>query len=250
MALGNPSCAICFAAASLIGKKRMPAFNAVGPQLFTPSSNTASALPDKIASRRSGPLGLGASMILPPQFLNVAVAHAVSLEHFFDGVDGGGQFAASAGRDAQGIFLLSYVFERLYADVSAHGENQSIPSGKDADGAQGNFLFIKAAAEIGHRRETDRIAETERVLLSAHENGRAGTAQFGIAPAHGDIELGLARQFRMIEKREADDVGDVDPLRCRCNGELDRLVHSRYFTVEFEFLLSLAPAAGTGEVEF
>ena len=51
-----------------MGKKRMPAFNAVGPQLFTPSSNTASAVPDKIASRRSGPLGLGASMILPPHF--------------------------------------------------------------------------------------------------------------------------------------------------------------------------------------
>ena len=39
------------------------------------------------------------------------------------------------------------------------------------------------------------------------------------------IELGLARQFDIIEKSQSDDVGDVDALGGSADGEFNGFVH-------------------------
>ena len=65
--------------------------------------------------------------------------------------------------------MLLDVVERVDAGIFAHGEDQTIPGRKYADGAQRNFFLIKAAAEISHRRKTGRVAKAEVAFLFADE---------------------------------------------------------------------------------
>ena len=172
-----------------------------------------------------GPARVGRFHDLATPAFDVAIAHAVGFEHFFDSVDRGLQLAAPARRDAQRIFLFFDVFEGFDADVFAHGENQPIPGGKYADSAQRKFFLIEAATKIGHGRQADRIAEAEVAFLFVDEYRRAGTAELGVTPAHANVEFGLARQFYIVEKRQGDDVGDVDALGSCADGEFNGFVH-------------------------
>ena len=71
------------------------------------------------------------------------------------------------------------------------------------------------------------------VFLVADQDRRPGAAQLGIAPAHGDVELRLARQLDAVEKRIADDVGDIDALGGCGDGEFDRFVHDAFLASYF-----------------
>src|SRR6478672_141968 len=157
--------------------------------------------------------------------LDLAKARTVSFKDFFDGVDCGLKLHPAAGRYAQRVSLFDHVFEGLDASFFAHCKNQSIPGRKYADGAQRNFVFIKAAAQVSHRRKPDGIAKTEVILLTSDKDGWAGAAELRIAPAHRDVELGFRRQLNIIKKSEGDKIGDIDTLGSRADGKLDRFLH-------------------------
>src|ERR1044071_3880916 len=157
--------------------------------------------------------------------LDLSKARPVSFEDLFDCIDGGLKLHPAAGGYAQRVFLLDHVLQGLDAGFFAHGENQSVPGWKYADGPERNFLFIKTASQISHRRKADGIAEAEVIFFSTYEQRRAGAAELRIAPAHGDMELRFGRQLDIIKKSESEEVGDIDALRGGADGKLYRFIH-------------------------
>src|SRR4029078_6169158 len=82
--------------------------------------------------------------------LDLAIARTVSFEDLFDSIDGGLKLHPPVGRYAQRVLLLDEIFQRPDPSFSAHGENQSVPGRKYADGPKRNFLLIKAQTQVSH----------------------------------------------------------------------------------------------------
>ena len=129
--------------------------------------------------------------------------------------------------------MLFDVFEGLNPAVLAHGEDQPIPGWKYTDGAERDFFLVKSDSQISHSRQSYRIAETEVIFLPVHQGCRARAAELRIPPAHGDVQLRLARERDVIEETQTDNVGNVDTLGGRCDREFDRFVHEWSYPCEF-----------------
>src|ERR1043166_5344936 len=113
----------------------------------------------------------------PAPTLDVAKTDAINLEHFFNDVKGGLQFAFSPRGYAQGVFLVFDIRDGVNPGFFAHGENEPIPGRKHADSSQRNSLLVKPTTQIGHSAKAHRITKTKIKLLAAHEKRGPGSSE-------------------------------------------------------------------------